>query len=408
MLRAGRFQCSLRFTALSFFVILMLSWRLVLCLGGTDQPDDVTVKVGKTVEITASYKYLWYPTVHRFSTGEMLATMRMSPDETSPEGEFSAYCLSRDGGETWSRRYPMGAGANIDAAYTQVPRDDGAIWGLAAGYGSLEAYPPGAKTDFHVTLTKYSRGGMEIQQIRDAKVHLAEPVESIPVELFGTKQKDASPLRKVPSAQPFGAIIDGPGGEWLNTLYYTAEGHAHQHRLALIRSVDQGQTWEEVGLVGAAPPQDKLAPWMGSDGPGEAGLVRLSDTRLFCIFRSGGDNLGEVWSSDDGKTWSPPVSLGFKGVAPHLRLLSNGLLAFTTGRPGPVTLMFSSDEGKTWVGATTIFSGRSTRYSDLIELEPGKLFVIYDSVPYWWGPIPPTDKFSKNAICGTFVEVRRR
>ena len=213
MLRAGRFQCSLRFTALSFFVILMLSWRLVLCLGGTDQPDDVTVKVGKTVEITASYKYLWYPTVHRFSTGEMLATMRMSPDETSPEGEFSAYCLSRDGGETWSRRYPMGAGANIDAAYTQVPRDDGAIWGLAAGYGSLEAYPPGAKTDFHVTLTKYSRGGMEIQQIRDAKVHLAEPVESIPVELFGTKQKDASPLRKVPSAQPFGAIIDGPGGE---------------------------------------------------------------------------------------------------------------------------------------------------------------------------------------------------
>ena len=64
--------------------------------------------------------------------------------------------------------------------------------------------------------------------------------------------------------------------------------------------------------------------------------------------------------------------------------------------------------GKKWVGITPIFTGKSTRYSDLIELEPGKLLVVYDSVPYWWGPIPPADKLSKNAICGTFVEVHRR
>jgi len=391
-----------------FVVTLTLGLSFVLRLGGADPPDDLTIRVGKTVEIAASYNYCWYPTVHRFPTGEIITTMRMSPDETSPEGEFSAYSLSKDGGETWSRRYPMGAGANIDAAYTQVPGEDGAIWALGAGFASLEPYPPGQKTDFHVTLTKFSRGGMEVQQIRDARVHLSETVQSVPVTLFATKEKDASQLRKVPEAQPYGAIIDGPGGEWLNTFYYTAERRPRQHRLVLIRSLDHGQTWDELGLVAAVPPQEKLAPWMGNDGPGEAGLVRLSESRLFCIFRTGGDNLGEAWSLDDGKTWSPPVSTGLKGVAPHLRLLSNGLLAFTTGRPGPVTLMFSSDEGKNWVGTTTIFSGKSTRYSDLIEVEPGKLLVVYDSVPYWWGPIPPSDKFSKNAICGTFVEVRRR
>ena len=97
---------------------------------------------------------------------------------------------------------------------------------------------------------------------------------------------------------------------------------------------------------------------------------------------------GRLGPLDDGKTWSPPVSSGFKGVAPHLRLLSNGLLALTTGRPGPVTIMFSTDEGKKWVGITPIFTGKSTRYSDLIELEPGKLLVVYDSVPYWSGPHP--------------------
>jgi len=409
VLCADQGKSSLRYFAALFVVISTLGWSFVLRLGGAVLPDDLTIRVGKTVEIAASYNYCWYPTVHRFSTGEIITTMRMSPDDTSPEGEFSAYSLSKDGGETWSRRYPMGAGANIDAAYTQVPGEDGAIWGLGAGYASLESYPPGQKTDFHVTLTKFSRGGMEIQQIRDARVHLAEPVQSVPTTLFATKAKDASRLSEVPEAQPFGAIIGGPGGEWLNTFYYTAERDPRQRRLVLIRSLDHGRTWDEFGIIAAVPPQGKPWPWMGDEGPNEAGLARLSESRLFCIFRTGSDNdLGEAWSGDDGKTWSPPVSSGFKGVAPHLRLLSNGLLALTTGRPGPVTLMFSSDEGKTWVGATPIFTGKSTRYSDLIELEPGKLLVVYDSVPYGWGPIPPPDKVSKNAICGTFVEVHRR
>ena len=134
MLCANEGRSSLRYFALIFVVTLTLSLSFVLCLGGADPPDDLTVRVGKTVEIAASYNYCWYPTVHRFPTGEIITTMRMSPDETSPEGEFSAYCLSMDGGQTWSRRYPMGAGANIDAAYTQVPREDGTIWVLGAGY----------------------------------------------------------------------------------------------------------------------------------------------------------------------------------------------------------------------------------------------------------------------------------
>ncbi len=409
MLGVGRGQSSLRYSVLFFVLTLTPSLSFVLCLGGTDQPDALTVRVGKTVEITASYNYCWFPTVHRFSTGEILTTMRMSPDDTSPEGEFSAYCLSRDGGETWSRRYTMGAGANIDAAYTQVPREDGAIWVLGAGYASLEPYPPSQKTDFHLTLTKYSRGGMEVRQIRDARIHLSEPVQSVLATQYATKAKDASELSVVPEAQPYGAIIDGPGGEWLNTFYYTTERDPRQRRLVLIRSTDHGRTWVEYGIIAAVLPNEKPWPWMGNEGPNEAGLVRLSESRLYCIFRTGsGDYLGEAWSIDDGKTWTQPVSSGFKGVAPHLRLMSNGLLACTSGRPGPVTIMFSSDEGKKWTGITPIFNGMSTRYTDLIEVEAGKLLVVYDSVPHGWDPIPPSDKLSKNAIYGTFVEVRGR
>ena len=84
------------------------------------------------------------------------------------------------------------------------------------------------------------------------------------------------------------------------------------------------------------------------------------------------------------------------------------MLALTTGGPGPVTIMFSSDEGRTCVGTTAIFSKKSTCYTDLIELVPGKLLVVYGRVPYGWNPIPLSDKLSKNAICDTLVEVHRR
>jgi hypothetical protein len=407
---AGRGRSSLRCLALLFVVMFATLLSPTLCHTLTDRSNELTVQVGKTVEITASsINHCWYATVHRFSTGEILATMRMSGDDTNPEGEFSAYSLSKDGGQTWSRRYTMGAGANVDAAYTQVTREDGTIWALGAGYDSLEANPSGQATYFHAALTRFSRGGMEFDQIRDAKIHLSEPAISKPPTVMETGRKDATKLSVVYEANPWGAIVDGPGGEWLTTLYMTERDS--RQRLVLIRSTDQGRNWEEYGVIAATQPNETHWPWtwMGKEGPSEAALVRLSKGRLYCLFRTGGDDyMGEAWSADDGKTWTTPVSSGFRGVAPHLRLMSDGLLACTYGRPGPVTIMFSSDEGKKWTNVTPIFDGMSSHYTDLIEVEPGELLVVYDSTPYGWKPIPSSDTSSKNAIYGTFVEVRRR
>jgi hypothetical protein len=152
-------------------------------------------------------------------------------------------------------------------------------------------------------------------------------------------------------------------------------------------------------------------------------MVRLKDKRLFCIMRTGDDGLMyQTWSADDGKTWTTPVSSEAKGVDPHLRMLSNGMLACSYGRPGPVTVMFSLDgTGRVWSNHTTIFEGsgqpagkgdqssrrRSTCYSDVIEVAPNRLLVVYDHVPHGWDPIPKEDTKSFNTIYGTFVEVHK-
>ena len=138
-------------------------------------------------------------------------------------------------------------------------------------------------------------------------------------------------------------------------------------------------------------------------------MVRLADGRLFAMFRTGSDGfIGAVWSSDDGHTWTSPVSLPCKGVALRVRRLSNGVLACSTGRPGPVVLMFNMDgTGKTWSHVTPIFTGKSTHYTDFVELEPGKLLVVYDSVPFDWYAIPWAEKKLKNTIYCTLVDVRK-
>lgn len=391
-------------TLLLILVITFISKSL-----GAASPQNrgqLEVKVGKTVEITYSRRRCWFPTVHLFRNGEIMVTMRMSPDEVNPEGDFSAYCLSKDGGQTWSRRYTMGAGANVDGAWSQNPESDGSIWQL---YGWVDPFPAGQAQDFYVTETKFTRGGMEFIQRRDIPLHMDQPVRMAPTALYDRHVPDGY-LKQQPVAVPWGPIIKDLQGNLIAPLYYTAESDQKYYRLALIRSTDGGNSWSQYSTIAAVGPGEKPWPGMGSEGPCEAGLCRLSDKRLYCIFRTGSDGyIANSWSSDDGKTWTPPASTPYKGVALRVRRLSNGVLACTTGRPGPVVVMFSPDgTGKEWTNITPIFDGKSTHYTDFIEVKPGELFVVYDSTPYGWQDIPLADHESENAIYGTFVEVRKK
>jgi hypothetical protein len=300
----------------------------------------------------------------------------------------------------------MGAGANGDGAYTREPRKDGTILQL---WNWQEPYPEGQAKQFRTTLTTFERGGLEITQVRDTVLRFSEPVHMEPASRFDTNTKDASKLEKVPDIWTFGSILEARNGNLLATMCYRLEREPKYYRSMLLRSADQGKTWAEFSAIAAVERGDEPWPGMGEDGPTETAIVRLADGRLYAIFRTGASGfLGNAWSRDDGKTWSRPVSTPFKGVAPRLRRLSNGVLACTYGRPGPVTVIFSVDgSAEKWSHGTEVFKGMSTRYTDLLEVEPGKLFVVYDSVPYGWHEIPHSDRKAKNTIYGTFVEVQR-
>lgn len=186
-----------------------------------------------------------------------MATMRMSPDEINPEGDFSAYCISRDQGATWSRRFTMGAGANVDGAWSHAPAPDGSIWQL---YGWVDAHPPDPSQNFYLTLTKFSQSGMEIHQQRNIPLRMSEPVQTAPARLFDRKVQDGN-LARQPILVPWGPIIRSRSGGLMAPIYYKAERDPRFYRLALIRSDDDGKTWREASLIAAVEPGAK--PWRG-------------------------------------------------------------------------------------------------------------------------------------------------
>ena len=149
-------------------------------------------------------------------------------------------------------------------------------------------------------------------------------------------------------------------------------------------------------------------------------MVRLSQGpragRLICLMRTGNraDPICQAHSDDEGSTWSPPRALPLKGVDPDLIEMADGTLACSYGYrvltdpPSPEHgnyVAFSTDQGETWGHATHLpieahsAADRSTCYTGLREVEPGKLMVTFD-IGWWRSPI--------QYIGRRFVRVRPR
>lgn len=134
-------------------------------------------------------------------------------------------------------------------------------------------------------------------------------------------------------------IFHASDGALLMTYYTTYAGDPG-YRTELARSTDGGATWHRYATV-AQFTDDR---WMG-----ESGIERAANGDLVAVHRTGtpgGANIGPLYvnrSSDDGRTWTRPEPLRITtasgepapttGVMPVLRLLPNGIMTLTFGRP---------------------------------------------------------------------------
>jgi len=204
-------------------------------------------------------------------------------------------------------------------------------------------------------------------------------------------------------------ILSMPDGAWLMTMYGNFEPDTiapndkdafletqFMSRTIIMTSSDEGHSWNYLSTV-AAP----LAGEAIGEGFVEPAITLLKDGRLLCIMRAGHHfPLYASWSSDAGKTWTPPVYTGLdRGCDPCLITLSDGRVALSWGRryseswsiispvgdqerfkypgEGYTNLAISKDGGLTWDNNKILHNSGSC-YSTIFEVEPGVVFMQVD------------------------------
>ncbi len=146
-----------------------------------------------------------------------------------------------------------------------------------------------------------------------------------------------------------------------------------------VRSTDNGRTFEYLAHI---PPELDGQPF-GPEGFNEPTLAELPDGELLCVLRTSGRTpLYQTRSTDGGRRWSTPESTGWPAAKPDLHLLSNGVLACSSGRgvyghPQVTHVMFSLDgRGERWEAPFIFHTGPGCSYTSSLERD-GRLYVAY-------------------------------
>ena len=126
-----------------------------------------------------------------------------------------------------------------------------------------------------------------------------------------------------------------------------------RYKGGMLRSHDEGRTWGEQVISAASDiegdPHDTM--WW------DPRIARLQDGTLvqcYYAFRhrtSGEGPVHAAWSTDDGRTWTPPTPTTLSGQATYpIALPGGGLIAFQQRRTGPGTMLawYSGDGGHTF------------------------------------------------------------
>lgn len=268
------------------------------------------------------------PFLHNLGQGLLLLSVAQGPD-----AKFEPYGVLRsvDAGKTWEPVRDLQFKSFTPQSFVRLR--DGTIFGLSrwtAKYVREDGVFIGMSYRFDARAERFT---------------MAENLIRVPAGMTWTDvSRD---------------LFDLGNGEMLASVYCAAPGG---RRSFLIRTVDGGATWSHYATIGDTA---------------EPAVVRLSPTDMMAVLRHRGPML-QTWSRDNGKTWSPPVKLEERGVDPDLTLMSNGVVACSYGRPGS-NLMFSLDQGRTWVHHRTVTELKGFNYGAVREVSPGRLLYIQDS-----------------------------
>jgi hypothetical protein len=167
-------------------------------------------------------------------------------------------------------------------------------------------------------------------------------------------------------------------------------------------SADGGRTFEL-----------RVGPDVAERAFDEHHVVELNDGRLWILVRTD-YGIGESYSSDQGRTWSPGQDSGLGGPCSRffIRRLQSGRLLLVNHAPDPETGKYkrshliaslSDDDGKTWQGGLLLDEREAISYPDGCQAPDGTIWIIYDHDRYKAGDILLAKFTEEDVLSGKLV-----
>lgn len=179
-------------------------------------------------------------------------------------------------------------------------------------------------------------------------------------------------------------------------LYAGKELWHGENRVGVCESKDDGQSWQWLAEIPTRDGDSK-------NDYHELHAVEAADGRIVAQIRN--HNKTNYWetlqseSSDGGKTWSEPHSIGVWGFPSHLLRLKDDRLLMSYGhRRAPMgnQARVSEDHGRTWSDAI-IISGdgviRELGYPSTVQLDDGSLVTV------WYENMNKTRTWKESPYC---------
>jgi len=294
-----------------------------------------------------------YPRVIRLSNGHLL----MAFDAYQPPGKPSSIidakiaCVrSEDNGKTWVEPTMIADTEDDDRCGVLTEADDGTV--LCHFYS-------------HRLQTNWVRLRMAVSNDYGKTWSLA------------TQWLSGDPLRACTNSP----AIRLANGTLILPIYTVAQSKQKLYQPALIRSQDHGKTWGDMSVIDADTGHRHCEP----------ALVVLPDGRWLCLMRP---CMCRCYSSDQGRTWTKPEKVGFRGDCPCLLRTSTGVILCAHRHPG-TSLSYSLDNGAHWIGPATMDRNKGA-YPSMVELPDGSILCVFrcghDTSAIWSVRFRATDR----------------
>ena len=302
-----------------------------------------------------------YPMLWRLYDGALLLSYHLDRDINLAR---RACLRSVDNGETWSLDPPR-----VAREEAMIQLRDGTV--LVLDYITA-ATAPGSKQS-RGSMCRSRDRGKTFEGPIEVTVNMPRHAGTIPERHGSDDFEYAMVFWREGLEMPDGSLLAAMYGWWAEDVRF---------RSVVAVSKDQGLTFDYLSTVGYDP-DSVFAAGTRNEGFNESALSWTSAGDILCMMRIGqleGQPLHQARSSDYGRTWSKPASVGVCSVDPDLVLMSHGVLACSYGRDGNFIMFDPTGTGESWQEPILVqWEGGLTGYTGTREIAPGKLLHVYDA-----------------------------